>query len=81
MSTWSNEILLHRQSLVSEIQDVARRREYLLDFWCANSGTLLSFEPVFVIKFFRQEWRAYNFDTKLRINSLNKINDAGAEAE
>ena len=35
-------------------------------------------EPVFVIKFFRQEWRAYNFDTKLRINSLNKINDGEA---
>ena len=35
-------------------------------------------EPVFVIKFFEQERRAYNFDTKLRINSLNKINDGEA---
>ena len=60
-----------------EIQDIARGENICRDFWCAESGTL---EPVFVIKFSQQEWRAYNFDTELRINSLSKINDA-AEAE
>ena len=81
MSTWSNEILLHRQPVSSRSQKfrmLRERRIFARDFWCAECGTL---EPVFVIKFSKQEWRAYNFDTELRINSLSKINDAAEKAE